>query len=111
MAAVVNPTVVQFTAPTKYSDGTVMPPGEIVKFQYGFGTAAGSYTQVVDDADLTVNAQGLQSGAVPQTLAVGNWFANVRSVTKDGATSNWGNEVAFSVQAKVPTPVSDFTVA
>lgn len=111
MTAVVNPTAVQFTAPTKYTDGTVMPTGEVTKFQYGFGTATGNYTQVVDDTDLTVNAQGLQTGSVPTTLAVGSWFAAARSVTKDGATSAWGNEVAFTVAAKQPSPVSDFQVA
>lgn len=110
MTAIVNPTVVQFTAPAKYSDGTAMPAGEVIKFQYGFGTASGNYSQVVDDTDLTVNAQGLQTGPVPN-LSVGTWFAAARSVTKDGATSMWGDEVSFIVAPKQPAPITDFTVA
>lgn len=108
--SVTNPVTVSFTAPVTYVDGTTMPANEVSKYQYGFGTTSGSYTLVVDDADLTVTA-GKQTGALPTNLAVGNWFSAVRSVTKDGATSGWSNEFPFTVAAKVPSNVLDFSAA
>lgn len=108
--SVTNPVTVSFTAPTTYVDGTTMPAGEVTKYQYGFGTVSGAYTLVVDDADLTVTA-GKQTGALPTNLAIGNWFSASRSVTKDGATSGWSNEVPFVVAAKQPSPIVDFGLA
>ena len=108
--SVTNPVTVSFTAPTTFEDGTSIPSGTITKYQYGFGLVSGTYTLVVDDADLTVTA-GKQTGALPSNLAIGNWFSAARSVTKDGATSKWSNEVPFAIAAKAPSPISDFSLA
>ncbi|SRR6266704_2574173 len=107
---ITNPVTVSFTAPTTFEDGTSIPTGTITKYQYGFGQVSGTYTLVVDDPDLTVTS-GKQTGALPSNLAIGNWFAAARAVTKDGAVAKWGNEVPFAVAAKAPSPISDFTVA
>ncbi len=109
MAGPVNPTVLSHSAPTQFIDGTAIPAGTVIKYQYGFGTAAGQYTTIKDDLDLTSDANGKQTYAIP-VLALGNWFAAARTVTKDGATSAWGNEVSFTLAAKEPKPISDFTV-
>jgi hypothetical protein len=108
--SVTNPVTASFTAPATFEDGTAIPVGTITKYQYGFGQVSGTYTLVVDDADLTVTA-GKQTGALPSNLAIGNWFAAARAVTKDGAVAKWGNEFAFAIAAKVPGPVSDFMLA
>lgn len=103
-------TTVSFTAPVTFTDGTAIPPGTIIKYQYGLGQTPGAYTLIVDDADLTASA-GKQTGTLPTNLAVGNWFAAGRAVTKDGATSPWSNEVPFAVAAPVPAAITDFFVA
>lgn len=107
---VTNPVTVNFTAPVTFEDGTPIPANTITKYQYGFGTVSGTYTLIVDDPDLTVTT-GKQTGAMPSNLAIGNWFAAGRSVTKDGATSKWGNEVPFAIAAKLPSALMDFSVA
>lgn len=108
--SVTNPVTASFTAPPTFEDGTAIPAGTITKYQYGFGQVSGTYTLVVDDTDQTVTA-GKQTGALPSNLAVGNWFAAARTLTKDGATSKWGNEVPFTVAAKLPSAIMDFGVA
>lgn len=111
MAVVTNPTVLSYTAPPTFTDGTSIPSGTITKFQYGFGAASGVYTTIVDDIDLTVDSKGKQTGPVPANLAFGTWFSACRAVTKDGATAGWGNEIQFTVAAKTPSPVADFGAA
>jgi hypothetical protein len=110
MAGPTNPTVLSHSAPTQFTDGSQIPAGTITKYQYGFGTATGQYTTIKDDLDLTSDASGKQTFAVP-ALAFGNWFAAARAVTKDGATGAWGNEVAFTLAAKEPKPITDFNAA
>jgi len=110
MAGVVNPTLLIHSAPTQFTDGTSIPAGTITKYQYGFGTTSGQYTSIKDDVDLTSDANGKQTYAIP-TLALGNWFAAARAVTKDGATGAWGNEVAFTFAPKEPKPITDFAAA
>jgi len=110
MAGPVNPTVLVHSAPTQFIDGVNIPAGTITKYQYGFGTTAGQYTTIKDDVDLTSDASGKQTYAV-QVLAFGTWFAAARAVTKDGATSAWGNEVTFTLAAKEPKPITDFAAA
>lgn len=110
MAVVINPTTATFSAPTTFEDGSAIPAGTITRYQYGFGQVSGTYTLVVDDADLTPT-NGKQTGNLPASLSIGNWFAAARSVTKDGATSKWGNEVAFSIAAKAPSAIADFSLA
>lgn len=105
-----NPAALSFTAPATFTDGTVIPPGTISKYQYGFGTATGVYGTIVDDTDLTT-AGGKQVGVVPTNLAFGQWFAAARAVTKDGATAAWGNEIPFVIAAKTPSPITDFSAA
>jgi hypothetical protein len=106
---VTNPITVSFTAPVTFEDGTPIPAGTITKYQYGFGQVSGVYTLIVDDPDLTVTA-GKQTGAMPSNLALGNWFSASRTLTKDGAVSKWSNEIPFTVAAKLPSPIQDFSV-
>jgi hypothetical protein len=106
---ITNPLSCSFTAPAQYTDGTAIPAGAIVKYQYGFGQVSKTYTIVVDDTDLTPSS-GKQTGSLPNNLAFGNWFAAARSVTKDGAVSDWSNEVPFSVAPPIPQAITDFSV-
>lgn len=110
MAGPVNPTVLSHSAPTQFTDGTPIPAGTITKYQYGFGTTSGQYTTIKDDVDLTSDASGKQTYAIP-ALAFGDWFAAARAVTKDGATGAWGNEIVFTIAAKTPKPITDFIAA
>jgi len=105
--SVTNPVTASFTAPATFEDGTAIPAGTITKYQYGFGQVSGTYTIIADDVNLTETA-GKQTGSLPTNLAIGNWFAAARSLTKDGAVSKWGNEFAFTIAAKVPSPILDF---
>lgn len=107
---ITNPVTVSFTAPVTFTDGTAIPAGTITKYQYGFGQVSGIYTLIVDDPDLTATA-GKQTGALPTNLSFGNWFAAGRAVTKDGATSAWGNEVPFAVAPPIPSQIQDFSLA
>lgn len=108
MAGPVNPAALVHSASTQFTDGSAIPAGTIVKYQYGFGTTSGQYTTIRDDLDLTSDASGKQTYTVP-ALAFGQWYSAARAVTKDGATAAWGNEVAFSLAAKEPKPISDFS--
>ncbi len=110
MAGPVNPTVLSHSAPTQFTDGTAIPPGTITKYQYGFGTTQGQYTLIKDDLDLTSDANGKQTYAIPALPSFSQWYSAARAVTKDGATAAWGNEQAFVTAAKEPKPISDFTV-
>lgn len=110
MSGPTNPAGLSFTAPATFTDGSAIPAGTITKYQYGFGSATGVYGTIVDDTDFTT-AGGKQVGPVPASLAFGQWFAAARSLTKDGATSAWGNEIAFVIAAKTPSPITDFSAA
>lgn len=110
MAGPKNPSVFLYSAPAKFEDQSAIPPGTIVKYQYGIGVVTRTYTIIVDDVDFTADAStGKQFGPISKTLQPGQYFAAVRSVTKDGKTSDWSNEVAFTIEAKTPEPVPDFS--
>jgi hypothetical protein len=111
MSGPTNPTVLAHSAVTQFTDGTAIPPGTITKYQYGFGNAPGQYTLIKDDLDLTTDANGKQTYAVPALPSFGQWYSAGRAVTKDGATAAWGNEQAFMTAAKEPKPITDFAVA
>lgn len=108
-----NPNTITFDAPTKFTDGTVIPVGTISKYQYGFGKVTKVYTVIVDDTDMTPDAQGKQQApvSVAGTLAFGQWFGAARAVSKDGTTSAWSNEAAFTVDAKTPEVPTNFGIA
>lgn len=108
MAGPTNPTALVHSAVTQFTDGSAIPAGTITKYQYGFGQSPGQYTMIRDDLDLTSDANGKQTYAVP-SLAFGQWYSAARAVTKDGATAAWGNETAFVTAAKEPRPISDFS--
>lgn len=109
MAGSVNPSALVHSAPTQFTDGTPIPAGMIAKYQYGFGQTKGQYTLIKDDLDLTTDANGKQTYAVPALPAFGDWYSAARAVTKEGAVAAWGNEVAFTLAAKEPKPISDFS--
>jgi len=109
MSGPTNPVGLSFTAPTTYTDGTAIPPGDVVSFDYGYGTASGTYPTVVNDTTMKTSA-GKIAAKIPTNLAVGQWYGNVRSRTKEGVVSVWGNEQPFVI-AKQPSPVTDFGVA
>lgn len=110
MSGPTNPAGLSFTAPTLYTDGTTMPPGEVTSFDYGYGTTSGAYTRIVNDTTMKT-AGGKIAAVVPTDLAFGQWFSAARARTKDGAVAAWGNEVAFTTAAKIPAPINDFQVA
>ena len=110
MSGPTNPNTLTHSAVTQFTDGTAIPAGTLTKYQYGFGTASGQYTIIKDDIDFTTDANGKQTFAIPALPTFGQWFSAGRAVTKDGATGQWGNEVAFVTAAKEPKPISDFTV-
>lgn len=87
-----------------------MPLGEVTSFDYGYGTATGTYTRVINDTTMKTSG-GKIAATVPTDLAFGQWFAAARARTKDGAVAAWGNEVAFTVAAKIPAPINDFQLA
>ena len=110
MSGPTNPAGLSFTAPTLYSDGTMMPPGEVTSYDYGYGTVSGTYTRIVNDPTMKT-VSGKIAAVIPPDLAIGQWFSAARSRTKDLAIAPWGNEVPFVVAAKTPAPITDFAVA
>lgn len=113
MSGPINPDTITFDAPTKFTDGAAIPVGAIAKYQYGFGQTSKAYTLVVDDTNMTPDAQGKQDAplTIAGQLAFGQWFSAARAVTKDGTTSGWSNEAAFEVRAKTTEPPANFSVA
>jgi hypothetical protein len=113
MAGPSNPDTILFDAPAKFTDGTSIPVGTISKYQYGFGQTSKVYTLIKDDTDMTPDSQGKQQAplTIAGQLAFGQWFGAARAVTKDGTTSAWSNEAAFTVDAKTPEAPTGFTVA
>lgn len=106
MAGATNPNVLTFTAPTKYDDGSTIPAGGIAKYQYGFGTAPGVYSLLVDDTDFAPNS-GKQVGTVPLAqLGEGQKYAAARAVSVGGGVAAWSNEVPFFVQ-RIPAAITD----
>ena len=110
MSGPTNPAGLSFTAPTLYTDGTTMPAGEVTSFDYGYGTSPGNYTRIINDTSMKT-AGGKILAAIPVDLAFGQWYSAARARTKDGAVALWGNEVSFSIVAKLPAPITDFGVA
>lgn len=109
MSGPTNPAGLSFTAPTTYTDGTAIPAGDIASYDYGYGTATGNYSTVVNDATMKT-AGGKIASLIPTNLAEGQWFASARSRTKEGVVSAWGNEIQFVV-AKQPSAIADFSAA
>jgi len=112
MSGTSNPDTILFDAPTKFTDGTAIPVGTILKYQYGFGRVSQQYTLIVDDTDMTPDAQGKQQAPVTIAgqLAFGQWFGAARAVSKDGPVSPWSNEAAFTIDAKTPAPPANFAL-
>lgn len=112
-----NPNVAVYSSPAKYEDGSPIPANKIAKFEYGYAQVAQAtkvpraYTVLVSDTDFSADANGKQFGPIPPTLPFGQWYGATRTYTTDGAVSDWGNEVAFTVDAKKPAPIVDFSVA
>lgn len=108
-----NPDTIVFDAPAKFTDGTSIPVGTISKYQYGFGKVSKAYTVIVDDTNMTPDAQGKQDAplTIAGQLAFGQWFGAARAVSKDGPVSAWSNESAFTVDALTPEAPANFSVA
>jgi hypothetical protein len=113
MAGPSNPDTILFDAPTRHTDGSTIPVGGISKYQYGFGRVSKTYTLIVDDTNMTPDTQGKQDApiSIAGQLAFGQWFAAARAVSKDGPTSAWSNEAAFTVDPLTPEPPLNFSVA
>lgn len=113
---ITNPTKgFTFDAPAKNTDGSDITADEIAKYQLGLGTTSGNYATIIDDADLTPDADGKQFTPLTAfgTLAFGQYFAAVRAVTKDGQNSDWSAEVTFALVAPpvIPVKPENFSVA
>lgn len=120
MAGPINPDTITFDAPTKFKDdGSAIPVGTISKYQYGFSQtsqaalpqASRRYTIVVDDTNMTPDANGKQDAplSIAGALAFGQWYGAARAVSKDGPVSDWSNEAAFVLQAKTPEAPANFS--
>lgn len=122
MSGPINPDTITFDAPTKFKDdGSAIPVGTISKYQYGFSQtsqaaipqASRRYTVIVDDTNMTPDANGKQDAplSIAGALAFGQWFGAARAVSKDGPVSDWSSEAAFVLQAKTPEAPTNFSVA
>lgn len=112
MSGPINPDTITFDAPTRFTDGTPIPVGNISKYQYGFGQTSRQYTLVVDDTNMTPDENGKQDAplTIAGALAFGQWYAAARAVSKDGPVSAWSNEAAFELRAKEPEAPANFSV-
>lgn len=111
MTGVVNPkTGFSYDLPTQNTDGTALSAANIAKFQIGFGQTSGNYTLIKDDAVLE---SGKQTSPISLAtgLAYGQWYAAVRTVSKDGVTSDWSAEIAFELRPPVPNAPANFAIA
>lgn len=108
----VNPTTISHDASIEFTDGTPIPPGTLTKYQYGFGLTASALTLIKDDADFTPNSEGKQTAplSIAGQLAIGQWFAAARAVSKDGPMSPWSTAAAFEIKAKEPRAPSGFSL-
>lgn len=114
MAGPSNPDTITFDAPTRWvENGATIPVGGIAKYQYGFGRVSKTYTVIVDDANMTPDAQGKQDAplSIAGQLAFGQWFGAARAVSADGKTSAWSNEAAFTVDPLTPEAPTNFGIA
>lgn len=113
MSGPVNPDTIVFDAPTAFTDGTAIPAGTLVRYEYVFAqVATGPFNKVIADTDFTPNLQGKQTADLNLSgFAFGQWFGAARAVSKDGPVSANSNVAAFEVQAKVPAPPTNFGIA
>lgn len=110
MSGPVNPkTGFTYDLPTQNTDGSALAPSQIAKFQIGLGTTSGQYTVIKDDLTIETAKQTTPLSLIG-TLAYGQWYAAVRTVSKDGKTSAWSAEVAFVLEAPTPEPPGNFTI-
>jgi hypothetical protein len=117
-----QPTSIDFTLPTTNTDGSAIPPGELIDVDFGYGTtsAAGAptfmYSTIVSKAFTVVDPTNAAVVTVPwaslgqPVLTPGTWFFAVRVKSGAGTTSIWSNEAQFVVPVPVPNPPSGFTV-
>lgn len=108
-----TPNLLTFTAPTKYrvEDGAgAIPAGAIVKYEYRFSNATNPSLRIVTDTDLTPSG-GKQVGSIPSDLPLGDYSVEARSITAEGAASDWSAKVPFSVTPKVPATITDLAVS
>lgn len=110
MTGVVNPkTGFSYDLPTQNTDGSPLLPANIAKFQIGLGQASGAYTLIKDDVTLESGKQTSPLSLLG-ILAYGQWYAAVRTVSKDGINSAWSTEVPFVLQAPTPEAPANFTI-
>lgn len=112
MANPINPDTITFDAPVAFTDGTAIPPGTLIRYEYVFAQVpAGPFNKIIADTDFAPNLQGKQTAVLNLTgFAFGTWYSAARAVSKDGPVSANSNVFAFDVQAKVPNPPTNFTV-
>lgn len=113
MSGPVNPDTITFDAPTSFTDGSAIPAGTLLRYEYVFAqSATGPFNKVVADSDFTPNAQGKQTHDLELGgFAFGQWYGAARAVSKDGPVSANSNVAAFEVRAREPSPPTGFTVA
>ena len=87
----VQGTVTRFvwTAPTTYSDGAAVLPGDIASYVIGCGSTPGAYTVEAAIADPAATSYPIASMA----LSAGDHFCIVQAVDKYGYRSAPSNEV------------------
>lgn len=99
-----------YPLPTQNEDGSPLAPADIAKFQIGLGQTSGAYTLIKDDVTVEAGSE-VTPMSLLGTLAFGQWYAAVRTVSQAGKTSKWSPEVAFVLEAPVPSAPGNFTIS
>lgn len=112
MSGPINPDTITFDAPVAFTDGSAIPAGTLLRYEYVFAqVATGPFSKIIPDTDFAPNPQGKQTADLDLAgFAFGQWFAAARAVSKDGPVSANSNVFAFEVQAKQPKPPTGFSV-
>lgn len=97
-----------YSAPDQYTNGDALPASDLASFELGCGDAPGNYGLIS-----RTWAAGVASRQ--ETIPNGNWFCALRAITTANATfpnqtSDWSNEVNFTVPTPRPVPINDLSV-
>jgi hypothetical protein len=111
MAGPINPkNGLKFDPPTKDTNGVPFAMSQIVKFQIGLGQTSGSYSKIIDDTTLETGQQATPMSAFG-SLAVGQWYAAVRTVGLGNKISAWSPELPFVIDYPTPEPPGNLSIA
>ncbi len=87
--AILQPVTVNWTAPTKNTDGSDLT--DLASYVLVYGTSSGNYTVTEPVGDGSATSTTLN-------LAPGVYYVAMRAVNSGGDESTWSNEVVLTVQ-------------